>query len=146
MVSCLACYAQEQKGIGQNDDVIILNDKTIIIRANKTLNYIGEIKGRSYIRIILDTDETPTRVDRENESDPLHYKGTCYEAASNKSYSITASYLSESQTWDIRCYNSRKQYVSNFHGRETSEGTIEGTWKNKHKAHTFYLFKKENKS
>ena len=125
--------------------LIILDKTTTLIQPASALNYIGEIKGRSYIKLTLhplekrgaQTDET-TGIEQ--------YKGSYYESVSGKTYTLTGSFDPGTKIWNLKCYNSRKQYVSLFQGRETSEDVIEGVWKNKHQSLSFYLFKKDTQN
>lgn len=117
-------------------EVIILDGKAPS-KKNTTLTYIGEIKGRSYIKILLEPLQTSAT------SDLISVRGTCYEAASGKTYPISGSIDPETGSWSLKCLNHKKQTVYTFRGRENFEGTIEGDWKSKHAGLSFYLFKKE---
>ncbi len=105
-----------------------------------TISYIGEIKGRSYIKITLEPVSEESL--QPKDKDMIQYKGACYEAANDKTYGVTATFNAEDGSWKIKCYNKYGQYVSLFQGRETSEECIEGSWKDKHQNLIFYLFKK----
>ncbi len=106
-----------------------------------TISYIGEIKGRSYIKITLEPLREELLQSGKNKN-LIQYKGACYEAANDKTYAVTATFNPEDGSWKIKCYNKYGQYVSFFQGRETSEESIEGTWKDKRQSLIFYLFKK----
>ncbi|WP_374165489.1 hypothetical protein [Arcticibacter sp. MXS-1] len=145
----MASFSAKSQGEPQNNPTrppssIAVNDQINSTPTSNTLNYIGEIKGRSYIKLSLEPVEGQANENTVlTEIKTKTFKGSYYEAASGKNYSVTATYEMSSQSWNIKSYNSRKQYVANFQGRETAEGVIEGAWKNKHENASFYLFKKE---
>jgi len=118
-------------------EVIVL-DKDTPLKRNSISTYIGEIKGRTYIKIIFEQFSTSA------ESTLLSIRGTCYEAASGKTYPISGFIDPETGIWNIRCLNDKKQTVYTFKGKENFEGTIEGDWKSRHAGLPFYLFKKES--
>lgn len=117
-------------------EVIIL-DKNTPLKRSTTLTYIGEIKGRSYIKILLEPLQASAT------SDQIPVRGTCYEAASGKTYPVSGTIDPGTGDWNLRCLNTKKQTVYTFRGRENFEGTIEGNWKSRHAGLSFYLFKKE---
>lgn len=121
----------------QEKEVIILNKNTPLKRAT-TLTYIGEIKGRSYIKIILEPVQTTLG------SELMSVRGTCYEAATGKTHPISGTIDTETGSWNLKCLNNKKQTIYTFKGRENFEGTIEGDWKSKHAGLSFYLFKKDD--
>lgn len=118
-------------------EVIILDNNTPLKRPT-TLTYIGEIKGRSYIKIILEP------VQKTEGSEIMSVRGTCYEAASGKTHPMSGTIDPETGSWNLRCLNEKRQTIYTFKGRENFEGTIEGDWKSKHAGLSFYLFKKED--
>ncbi len=120
-------------------EVIIL-DKNTPLKRTTTLTYIGEIKGRSYIKIILEPVQTT------GGSEMISVRGTCYEAASGKTHPMAGTIDSETGSWNLRCLNNKRQTIYTFKGRENFEGTIEGDWKSKHAGLSFYLFKKEDQA
>lgn len=118
-------------------EVIVL-DKNTPLKRITTLTYIGEIKGRSYIKIILEPVQTTAG------SETTSVRGTCYEAATGKTLPVAGTIDRETGSWNLRCLNNKKQTIYTFKGRENFEGTIEGDWKSKHAGLSFYLFKKED--
>lgn len=141
--STVQVFAQSDSSASRK--LIILDKTTTITQPASALNYIGEIKGRSYIKLTLHP-LGKGGVQAGETTSIEQYKGSYYESVSGKTYTLTGSFDPGTKIWNLKCYNSRKQYVSLFQGRETSEGVIEGVWKNKHQGLTFYLFKKENKN
>lgn len=107
--------------------------------------YIGEIKGRSYVKISLRPSRPDDKLKEPTTPNTSQYYGSCYEAASNKVYELTASYYEETGKWEIKGYNIRRQYVCLFSGKEDSDGNIAGFWRNKHSTFSFYLFLKDKK-
>jgi len=120
-------------------EVIIL-DKNTPLKRTSTLTYIGEIKGRSYIKIILEP------VQNTAGSETMSVRGTCYEAASGKTHPMSGTIDPETGNWNLRCLNGKRQTIYTFKGRENFAGTIEGDWKSRHTGLSFYLFKKEDKA
>lgn len=134
--------AQQLPSAKQQQEVIILGQNTPIKRIT-TLTYIGEVKNRSYIKIILEPVDQPTG--NANSNDGITgMKGTCYEAASGNTYMMSGTFNATTRIWMLKCLNSKKQTIYTFKGRENYEGTIEGTWKSRRMELPFYLFKKEN--
>lgn len=125
--------------------LIILDNTTALVQPATQLNYIGEIKGRSYIKMTLRPLET-TGSQTEETRGLEQYKGSYYESVSGKTYTLTGNFDTRTKTWNLKCYNNLKQYVSFFQGRETAEDVIEGVWKNKHQSLNFYLFRKDDKN
>lgn len=132
-------FAQQPES-STSGEVIILNDN-IPVATTRTLNYIGEIKGHSYIKITLEPVNSSAESPDKN-SNMLEYKGAYYEAVNGKTYAVKGAYNSDDHSWYIKCYNKKGQFIYSFQGRETAEDIIEGTWKSKHRSATFYLFKK----
>ncbi|WP_139125843.1 hypothetical protein [Arcticibacter eurypsychrophilus] len=131
-----------QNTANPQQDVIILDNNTPIKR-NTSLNYIGEIKGRSYIKVVLN----PSVVDdlKSNSSNNIILvKGTCYEAASGNTFIMDGDFNTQTRIWHLKCVNSKRQTIYTFQGRENYEGTIEGSFKARRGSLAFYLFKKDN--
>lgn len=117
-------------------DVIVL-DKDTPLKREASVTYIGEIKGRTYVKIIFE------QLAPADGSGLIPVRGTCYEAASGKTYPVSGTIDSENGIWNLKCLNNKKQTIYTFTGREDFEGTIEGNWKSRHTGLSFYLFKKE---
>ena len=123
-------------------DVIVLDGNSQRNR-NTSLNYIGEIKGRSYIKVILNPlmgNESQS----SSTNDIIWVKGTCYEAASGNTFVMDGNFNPQTRIWKLKCINSQKQTIYTFHGRENYEGTIEGSFEVKRRTLAFYLFKKDD--
>lgn len=133
----------QQTGTDQKDVQVLDNNNQEI--SPSIVNYIGEIKGHSYIKLTLYPLEQKVNDEGGEKDNHLHFKGSYYEAVNGKSYPVNVDFDSENRTWYIKCYNRRNQFIAAFQGRETSEDTIEGIWKSKNKSLTFYLFRKESK-
>ena len=133
-----------QNNTDSQQDVIVLNNNTHIQR-NTSLNYIGEIKGRSYIKVIL-TPSQSTDLEANYTDIPVLFKGTFYEAASGNTFVMNGDFNPQTRIWHLKCFNSKKQTIYIFQGRENYEGTIEGSFKAKRGSLSFYLFKKEEYS
>jgi len=106
--------------------------------ANDKLCFIGEVKGRSYVKIELHPIKSSGEfVSDDNEL--LKYKGTYYESASARKYVLTAVFSADDRSWTFRCFNSSNRQVFIFKGKQKQDGDIEGTWHSKFKSYAFYL-------
>lgn len=106
--------------------------------------YIGEIKGRSYIKLSLRPVRDDDKLPEPRLKNKPQFYGSCYEAASNKFYELVGTYNSDTRAWEIKGYNIRRQYVCLFSGRQDADGNIDGTWKNKRSVHSFYVYGKSD--
>ncbi len=131
--------SKEPQSVKQSE-IQVLQDNEFPVATR--LVYVGEIKGRSYIKMSL----TPANDDKDapKADHLLYYKGSYYEAKSGKIYQLTVIYNTEKGTWEIKGYNTRRQYVCHFSGKDTENEGIDGTWRNKTSSLNFYLFKKNN--
>ena len=105
---------------------------------NDKLCFIGEVKGRSYVKIELHPIKSSGEfVSDDNEL--LKYQGTYYESASARKYVLTAVFSADDRSWTFRCFNSSNHQVFIFKGKQKQDGDIEGTWHSKFKSYAFYL-------
>lgn len=102
------------------------------------LSFIGEVKGKSYIKIVL-SPIPGSAVYKSGSSDVLKYKGSYYESVTGKKYSLTGNFNLESRIWTFRCFNRYNQPVFIFSGKQKIDGSVEGMWKSKKLTHPFYL-------
>lgn len=142
LLLCGKHLAIAQNTVDPQKDVIVLDDNTPINR-NTALNYIGEIRGRSYIKVILNPSEL-SELESNSSKSVILVKGTCYEAASGNTFIMNGDFNPQTRIWHLKCVNSKKQTIYTLQGRENYEGTIEGSFKAKHLNLTFYLFKKDD--
>lgn len=103
------------------------------------LAFIGEVKGRSYIKVVLHPVKSLSSTDVNEIDATLNYRGSYYESVSGKKYVLTASFTPQSREWTFRCFNPNNQAVYFFKGKQKPDGSIEGTWKSSHSTHAFYL-------
>ena len=107
-------------------------------RIEDRLHFIGEVRGRSYIKLELIPIQTSSDfVSGENEV--LRYKGTYYESVNGRKYTLTAVFNAEDRSWTFRCFNASNRQIYIFKGKQKADGDIDGTWRSKSHSYPFYL-------
>ncbi|WP_256009021.1 hypothetical protein [Desertivirga xinjiangensis] len=123
----------------QENDVLTSGEyRPVTDSLAQQLLYIGEIKGKSYIKIKLQPVHTPSIYGAGN-SEVLKYKGSYYESVSGKFYPVTGDFDPELRTWTFICFNKDNQPIFSFSGKQAPDGGITGTWKSKNTTRLFYL-------
>ncbi|WP_207534987.1 hypothetical protein [Desertivirga arenae] len=107
-------------------------------RIEEKLSFIGEVKGRSYIKIELRPLKKANEFVSENDT-YLRYHGSYFESVSGKKYVMTADFSAEERSWIFRCFNSSNRLVYILKGKQKQDGDIDGTCKSKTKSSSFYL-------
>ena len=113
--------------------------KTICNNADR-LVYLGEIKGKSYIKMSM----CPANGKAFDDNTIIYtYKGRYYEAISGKTYPLIGYFDRGTHMWNIKSIGNHNKTIAIFSGKESREGEITGTWKNKEGIFNFYL-RREN--
>lgn len=107
-------------------------------RIEEKLAFIGEVKGRSYIKIDLRPVKKSSEFVSENDSF-LRYQGTYFESVTGKKYILTADFSAEDRAWTFRCFNTANRLVFILKGKQKQDGDIDGTCKGNAKSYSFYL-------
>ena len=136
LIAAVSLYATEN-GLNYVEEPVAYREH-LTDSVQEKLSFIGEVKGKSYIKIILFPVEVLSVFDIENTS-ALKYKGSYYESISGRKFVLTAEFSPESRTWTFRCFNSNNQPVFIFSGKQNADGVIDGVWKSKKSVHPFYL-------
>lgn len=122
----------------ENDKLTLGEYKPVPDSLAQQLLYIGEIKGKSYIKIKLQPIHISS-IYAAGSSEVLKYKGTYYESVSGKFYPVTGDFDPELRTWTFICFNKDNQPIFSFSGKQAPDGGIVGTWKSKNSTRSFYL-------
>ncbi|WP_207422344.1 hypothetical protein [Desertivirga brevis] len=107
-------------------------------RIDERLAFIGEVKGRSYIKIDIRPIKKSGEFAAENESF-LRYQGTYFESVTGNKYTVTADFSAEDRVWTFRCFDTNNCLVYVLKGKQKQDGDIDGTCKAKLKSYSFYL-------
>jgi hypothetical protein len=107
-------------------------------RKQLPLTFVGEIRQKSYIRLVMAPLNTPA-----SGNERVSYKGTCYESITGTTFPVAGFQNPGTRKWSLRCLNPRdpNKIIATFTGKETDEGDISGVYVLNGKSFKFYLRK-----